>query len=121
MSNLNKMIHWMTERKGKVTYSMNNRLGPTSYDCSSAVYLALIAGDFLSVQTMGNTDTLFTHLEQASWEKIQPDTTGSYPAKKGEIFIWGQRGASGGAAGQVFLLTTLIQLSIVIMGIMEFQ
>ena len=89
----------MTERKGKVTYSMNNRLGPTSYDCSSAVYLALIAGDFLSVQTMGNTDTLFIHLEQASWEKIQPDTTGSYPAKKGDIFIWGQRGASGGAAG----------------------
>lgn len=99
MSDLNKMIHWMTERKGKVTYSMNARLGPTSYDCSSAVYFALIAGGFLPAQTMGNTDSLFTHLEQANWKKVQPDATGSYPAKKGDIFIWGQRGASGGAAG----------------------
>lgn len=99
MKNIEKMIQWMTDRKGKVTYSMNARLGPNSYDCSSAVYLALINGGFLNSGMMGNTDTLFSHLENAGWTKIQADGTGNYPAKTGDIFIWGNRGASGGGAG----------------------
>lgn len=99
MANLEKMLQWMMERKGNVTYSMNARLGPNSYDCSSAVYFALINGEFLSAQTMGNTDTLFSHLENAGWKAVQADATGNYPAKRGDIFIWGTRGASGGAAG----------------------
>lgn len=32
------MIKWMQDRLGKVTYSMTRRLGPNSYDCSSAVF-----------------------------------------------------------------------------------
>ncbi|MBO0441661.1 peptidoglycan amidohydrolase family protein [Candidatus Enterococcus ikei] len=99
MGNLDKMIQWMSERKGRVTYSMNARLGPNSYDCSSAVYFALISGSFIPAQTMGNTDTLFSHLEKSGWRKIQPDATGNYPAKRGDIFIWGNQGSSGGAAG----------------------
>lgn len=99
MKNVEKMIQWMTDRKEKVTYSMNARLGPNSYDCSSAVYFALINGGFLTSGMMGNTDTLFLHLENAGWTQIQADETGNYPAKKGDIFIWGNRGASGGAAG----------------------
>ena len=39
-------IQWFEARKGKVVYSMSARLGPNSYDCSSAVYLSLIAGGF---------------------------------------------------------------------------
>ncbi|MEI5994036.1 peptidoglycan amidohydrolase family protein [Candidatus Enterococcus mansonii] len=99
MANIEKMIQWMNEKKGKVTYSMNARLGPNSYDCSSAVYFALINGGFLPAQTMGNTDTLFAHLEHAGWKQVPKDATGNYPAKRGDIFIWGNRGSSGGAAG----------------------
>lgn len=48
------MIQWMNERKGKVTYSMTNRYGPNSYDCSSAVYYALVFAGFLNAGSMGN-------------------------------------------------------------------
>ncbi|MFD1901212.1 peptidoglycan amidohydrolase family protein [Enterococcus termitis] len=99
MTTIEKMIQWMVERQGKVSYSMIERTGPNSYDCSSAVYFSLIAGEFLPVGTMGNTDTLFSHLEKAGWELVKPDSTGNYPAKKGDIFIWGDRGFSGGANG----------------------
>ncbi|WP_206913099.1 hypothetical protein IGL98_003489 [Enterococcus sp. DIV0840] len=99
MANIENMIKWMTDRKGRVTYSMNTRLGPNSYDCSSAVYFALISGGFLTSGVMGNTDTLFSHLEKAGWTQVKADASGNYPAKKGDIFIWGNRGASGGAAG----------------------
>ncbi|WP_086314760.1 hypothetical protein A5821_002375 [Enterococcus sp. 7F3_DIV0205] len=99
MANIEHMIKWMAERKGKVTYSMNVRLGPNSYDCSSAVYYALINGGFLNTGIMGNTDTLFFHLENSGWTQVKKDGFGNYPAKKGDIFIWGDRGASGGASG----------------------
>lgn len=89
----------MSERKGKVTYSMNARLGPTSYDCSSAVYLALIAGGFLPQSKMGNTDSLFGDLEANGWQKVAVNSKGYYDVKRGDIFIWGTRGASGGASG----------------------
>lgn len=57
--NIEQMIKWMTDREGKVTYSMTSRLGPKSYDCSSAVFFSMIAGGFLPVGSMGNTETLF--------------------------------------------------------------
>ncbi|MDT1957785.1 DUF5776 domain-containing protein, partial [Carnobacterium divergens] len=98
MANIETMIKWMKDREGKVTYDMNNRLGPNSYDCSSAVYFSLRAGGFLPAGSMGNTDSLFGHLEQNKWIKV-PLTNGSYAAKRGDIFIWGTRGASGGASG----------------------
>ncbi len=53
------MIKWMQARKGKVTYDMYHRLGPNSYDCSSAVFYSMIAGGFLPSGSMGNTETLF--------------------------------------------------------------
>lgn len=39
--NIEAAISWFNARKGRVTYSMANRNGPSSYDCSSAVYYAL--------------------------------------------------------------------------------
>ncbi|WP_276567614.1 peptidoglycan amidohydrolase family protein, partial [Streptococcus ruminantium] len=41
-------IRWMMDRVGRVTYSMDYRNGPDSYDCSSAVYYALTAGGAIS-------------------------------------------------------------------------
>ena len=60
LASIENMIKWFKDREGKVTYSMNSRLGPNSYDCSSAVYFSLIAGGFLPSGTgIGNTDSLF--------------------------------------------------------------
>ncbi|WP_258379310.1 peptidoglycan amidohydrolase family protein [Enterococcus plantarum] len=103
MSNINAMIKWMTDRQEKVSYSMNSRLGPGSYDCSSAVYNALIAGGFLKAGSMGNTETLFNDLERNGWQQVQPDANGNYPAKRGDIGIWGTRGHTLGAAGHTFI------------------
>lgn len=100
MPDINKMIQWMSDRRGKVSYSMTDRLGPNNYDCSSAVYNALIAGGFLPQGTaIGNTETLFNDLERNGWEQVQPDKNGNYPAKRGDVFIWGNRGYTLGAAG----------------------
>lgn len=104
MTDKNQMIKWMTDRQGKVTYSMNSRLGPNSYDCSSAVCLALIAGGFLPAGMMGNTDSLFGHLEANGWKPL-PEVNGYIDAQRGDIFIWGVRGASGGAAGHTGIFT----------------
>ncbi|MDO5749644.1 MAG: peptidoglycan amidohydrolase family protein [Rothia sp. (in: high G+C Gram-positive bacteria)] len=100
MSAIDTALEWMNSRKGKVHYSMTARLGPNSYDYSSAVYLALKhAGLIPAGESVGNTDTLFGTLERAGWTKVARDHTGGYPARRGDIFIWGVRGASSGAAG----------------------
>lgn len=112
MANLETAIKWFTDRQGKVTYSMNSRLGPSSYDCSSAVYFALRAGGFLNDGVMGNTDSLFGHLEAAGWKKIAVNSKGYYDVQRGDIFIWGARGASGGAAGHTGIFTSSTDLII---------
>lgn len=87
------MIKWMQDRLGKVTYSMTHRLGPNSYDCSSAVFFSMIAGGFLPSGSMGNTETLFgmvgTKLKKISRSEVQ----------RGDIFISGTPGGSNGSAG----------------------
>ncbi|EPH95574.1 bacteriophage peptidoglycan hydrolase [Enterococcus faecalis 06-MB-DW-09] len=94
MANIEASISWFTQRRGKVRYSMSARMGPNSYDCSSAVYFALRAGGLLANNKMGNTDTLFGDLERAGWRAVST----SSPIR-GDVFIWGRRGASGGSAG----------------------
>lgn len=90
---IEQMIKWMTDREGKVTYSMTSRLGPRSYDCSSAVFLAMIAGGFLPSGSMGNTETLFamsgTKLKKISRAEV----------KRGDIFVAGTPGQSNGSGG----------------------
>ncbi|STP39310.1 endolysin domain-containing protein [Enterococcus durans] len=87
------MIKWMQDRLGKVTYSMTHRMGPNSYDCSSAVFFSMIAGGFLPSGSMGNTETLFgmvgTKLKKISRSEVQ----------RGDIFISGTPGGSNGSAG----------------------
>lgn len=83
----------MTDREGKVTYSMTSRLGPKSYDCSSAVFFSMIAGGFLPSGSMGNTETLFamsgTKLKKISRSEV----------KRGDIFVAGTPGQSNGSGG----------------------
>ncbi|MGF2127281.1 peptidoglycan amidohydrolase family protein [Enterococcus casseliflavus] len=93
MSSVENMIKWFLDREGKVTYSMERRLGPKSYDCSSAVFLAMIAGGFLPAGSMGNTETLFRMVGTKLKEISRPEV------KRGDIFIAGTPGASHGSAG----------------------
>lgn len=100
MSKIDQAIAWMEQRKGHVTYSMSYRMGPNSYDCSSAVYFALReAGLLPSNIAIGNTETLFHDLESNGWTQVHLDASGNYPARRGDVFIWGRRGYTNGAAG----------------------
>lgn len=60
--NLDQMVQWFRDRLGKVGYSQVNRLGPNSYDCSSALYFSLIQGGFLPEGSMGWTGSLVADL-----------------------------------------------------------
>lgn len=92
-------IKWFSDRLDKVTYSMGYRYGPSSYDCSSAVYYALIQGGLLpGSSSIGNTDSLFRDLELNGWTQV-PEVNGVISARRGDVFIWGVRGSSGGALG----------------------
>ena len=91
---LDAFIGWFQARKGKVSYSMYSRMGPNSYDCSSAVHFAAKhAGLLPSNHYIGSTETLFgmkgKYLDEISRSDI----------RYGDIFVAGRQGASGGAAG----------------------
>lgn len=95
-----ELIKWFTDRRGKVTYSMTSRNGPNSYDCSSAEYYALVqAGYFPQGIWIGNTDSLYGDLEKRGWVQLPRDSEGNVAAQRGDVFVWGKRGASGGEYG----------------------
>ena len=91
---LDPFINWFQARKGRVRYSMYARMGPSSYDCSSAVHFAAKhAGLLPSNHYIGSTETLFSmkgkYLDEISRSDI----------RYGDIFVAGRQGASGGAGG----------------------
>lgn len=95
-----KALAWFYARKGRVFYSMESRNGPNSYDCSSSVYYALKEAGLLPASYwIGNTDTLFDALEKNGWVRVPEDVNGEADTQRGDIFIWGIRGNSGGALG----------------------
>ena len=97
---IEKALAWFYARKGRVSYSMANRNGPGSYDCSSSVYHALKEAGLLPASYwIGNTDTLFDALEKNGWVRVSTDANGDAQCQRGDIFIWGIRGNSGGALG----------------------
>lgn len=96
--NTEAALSWFYQSQGKVTYSMTYRNGPNSYDCSSAVYYALMSGGFPNMR-IGNTDSLFGDLEANGWTQVPIDGNGNAATQRGDVFIWGRRGASTGAAG----------------------
>lgn len=74
-----------------ITYSMGDRMGANSRDCSSSVYESLNkAGANLAI---GNTDSLFRDLPNLGFSKTNA------PYAYGDIFVWGIENQSGGAAG----------------------
>lgn len=104
---MEQAIKWFSDRLGKVNYSMTNRNGPNSYDCSSAVYHSLISAGIMPQGTwVGNTESMFRDLPRYGFERIQPmpGTINVFDVKRGDIFIWGRQGASAGALGHTGLL-----------------
>lgn len=98
MSDKTKMMDWMRTRQGKVSYSMSNRLGPNSYDCSSAVHTAMIAGGFLKQGTfIGNTETLYS----MEGKLLVPISRSQ--ASYGDVFVSGVKGNSLGSGGHTGL------------------
>lgn len=103
----NNFLNWFRWRQGKVTYSMTNRWGANSYDCSSSIYYALKeAGIFPKNLPIGNTETLFNDLPKYGFIKVAEGENVDYDAKPGDIFIWGRRGYTLGAGGHTGVLTS---------------
>ena len=97
---MDKAIEWFEQRQGRVSYSMNYRNGPNSYDCSSSIYHALIyAGILPQGFRIGNTETEFMDLPKFGFQRIEADANGYIPTQRGDIFIWGKQGYTLGANG----------------------
>lgn len=98
-----KLLQWFIDRQGGVTYSMKYRGGGSSYDCSSALYSALIYAGFKPKGTkLGTTVSLWNDVGE---NKLMTEIKAS-EVQRGDIFLSGKRGAaSGGANGHtgVFL------------------
>jgi hypothetical protein len=105
MSSIDTAIQWyQAKQAASITYSMAERYGPNSYDCSSAGYYALEAAGLLpSDLRIGNTDSMFGDLEQHGWIQVQADANGNFPTQRGDVAIWGKRGASSGSFGHFML------------------
>ena len=105
-------IKWFEEREGKVTYSQDvtSRKGTLQYDCSSAIYMALVAGG--AGKTSGDypvsTETEHEWLSQNGFTKVYEGKWGDKgdvkEAKKGDIIIWGTKGSSGGDLGHTMIM-----------------
>ncbi|MEG3272992.1 peptidoglycan amidohydrolase family protein [Streptococcus suis] len=95
--NLETSIRWMSDRVGLVKYSMDYRNGPNSFDCSSSVYYALMAGGAISAGWAVNTEYEHDWLIKNGYKLIAENQ--DWDAKRGDIFIWGRRGQSAGAGG----------------------
>ena len=95
--NMEQAIAWMEARRVKVTYSMDFRNGPNSYDCSSAVYYALLSAGAISAGWAVNTEYEHDWLIKNGFKLIAENSV--FSAQRGDIFIWGKRGQSAGADG----------------------
>ena len=95
--NMEQAIAWMEARRGKVTYSMDYRNGQNSYDCSSAVYYALMSAGAVSAGWAVNTEYEHDWLLKNGFNLIAENSV--FMAQRGDVFIWGKRGQSAGAGG----------------------
>ena len=98
--NVEKVINHMYALKKKgITYSMyGSRTGVDgTADCSGAVYSALRAGGGYNYGWVPSTESQHDYLLKLGYKLVANNT--SLNAKRGDIFIWGKRGASAGAGG----------------------
>ncbi|MGO6030933.1 peptidoglycan amidohydrolase family protein [Streptococcus pyogenes] len=96
-----KAIAWMGLKKGRVSYSMDCRNGPDSYDCSSAICSALIYAGASNPGRLLNTEYMHDWLVQNGFELIADNE--DWDSQRADIAIWGFRGQSAGAGGHVVM------------------
>lgn len=94
MPNTESALQYGLALRGKICYSMSNRLGIRSMDCSSFVFRSLIAAGFLPKNAfIGNTETLFklkgTLLQEINRRDVH----------RGDLWVAGHEGDSLGSAG----------------------
>lgn len=88
-------------KKGRVSYSMDCRNGPDSYDCSSAICSALIYAGASNPGWLLNTEYMHDWLVQNGFELIADNE--DWDSQRADIAIWGFRGQSAGAGGHVVM------------------
>ncbi|MCL6222218.1 holin [Streptococcus dysgalactiae subsp. equisimilis] len=96
-----KAIAWMGLKEGRVSYSMDYRNGPDSYDCSSAICSALIYAGASNPGWLLNTEYMHDWLIQNGFELIAENE--DWDSQRADIAIWGLRGQSAGAGGHVVM------------------
>lgn len=103
---VNKAIEWYRKKMGKTTYSMSNRYGPGSYDCSSALYNALDYAGIFPDGKMGYTGTVARDLKAIGWKKTTSPV-------KGDVFVFtaGQGGHEYGHTGMFINSTQIIHMN----------
>lgn len=99
--NIETAIAWMSARVGKVTYSMNQRTGPNSYDCSSAICYALMSGGASHVAWPVTTESAHAWLLANDYRLISENQ--DWDTERGDVIIWGRKGQSIGAGGHIML------------------
>lgn len=98
--NINKAIEYMQQLKANgVRYSMaGSRTGADgTADCSGAVYASLRTAGASNAGWVLNTESMHDWLIANGFTCIARNT--DWQAQRGDVFIWGQRGASAGAGG----------------------
>jgi hypothetical protein len=107
---MEKAIAWFYDRMSKgVCYNMNARYevgdmvdrngnGCVEGDCSSAVTYAVLAAGASNGGNL-NTDSMHAWLVANGFKIISEGKGKTFSPQRGDVFIWGQKGYSGGAAG----------------------
>lgn len=96
-----KAIAWMGLKEGRVSYSMDYRNGPDSYDCSSAICSALIYAGASNPGWLLNTEYMHDWLIQNGYQSIAENE--DWDSQRADIAIWRLRGQSAGAGGHVVM------------------
>lgn len=102
--NIETAINYMYSLKERgISYSMNgSRTGSDGTgDCSGTIYQGLRNAGMPDAGWVLNTDSMHSWFEKNNWKQIANQT--EWTAKRGDVTIFGRRGASGGAAGHVVL------------------
>ena len=103
---INKIVEWYDDHKGKITYSMEgSRTGADgTADCSGAVVAALEFAGAPKPPYVYNTDSIHAWLLSLGFKLIAENQ--DWTAKKGDIVIWGRKGSSGSAYGHAMVMYT---------------
>ncbi|MDR0300623.1 MAG: hypothetical protein LBI13_11195 [Streptococcaceae bacterium] len=106
---LNKLVDWFNQRKGKLTYSMTgSRNGADSTaDCSGSVTQALADAGATPYAYLYSTVSLGGYLQANAFSCIARNT--AWDAQKGDVVLmsWGaDMASSGGAGGHVGVMSS---------------